>query len=318
MNTIEFVLNTFQKILGDQYALYPNHTFQKRFLNPLVTPYGTQYDVKYQAFDEYADKIVGVLECTPTDQISTPYYLSNATYNLSFWVPVDALPLEQTEVPKFTFYTDMENLSASVRNREFRENGLKAFFSISEPRLVSAQADRAGCFRRVVMQITGNVTVSDESVGMGSDIEVTLTIDGTEYPFVNITNFMTASTTGSNANQYSDTAKTELQTATIDHSISFVVDDWGEEDNKAIALVRDKAFRAVEKISPGASGEEKQREVSVAVYKVVRTRNADGSTSVSQKKLKAFQGILEAQYAVAGKTGFGKYSVTIHDTQGDG
>lgn len=299
MTSIEFLTEILQEILGAQYMVRANHAFQQEFIKPMQTPYGTSYDVDYQAFAEHSDTIIAVVETRPLEASSAPYILENSTYTVSFWVPVDVIPAKPEEVARFDFNGDMEKLRSEVKNKALyrTENGVdyRAFLSIGEPYLASTQAERSGAYMRVVMQVAGNISIAESAVRSGEEIRIVFVRGETEFSVENPLNLSVGATTSANQIQAGDSVQAEQNVAIVAQAISFAVDDWTE--NPALAIIEEKAWKNTPVLSPDEEGDKK--------YKIL-TRLYKGETLMRE-----FWGILEAQYTVSGKTGYGRYTVNV-------
>lgn len=198
MISAEIIQNKIQEILGEKYAVFANDAFNRNFTNPAMTPYGARLDINQQAFEDYADKIVAVVTATPITLFSVAYRLEQLNYRIDFWVPLDYVKRDADgvllETPKFDFFADAESLrNQLISCRSLSAEGpltYKSFFTASEPQLISSAPERTGTYMRVVYQMSGAVSISDNALGTGSDIKIAFVAGGTEQDITNYTNLV--------------------------------------------------------------------------------------------------------------------------------
>jgi len=288
MITVEFIQTQFQEILGRQYRVMGHHAFSRDFTNPVPTPMGWTQDIDYKAFDEHGDVIIAVINAQSSALTSVPFRLSNDMYTVDFWVPLDA-------GDKFNFYKDMERLAEAVRSKKILLDGLQAFFTMSEPAPLSNTYDSSGSYKRLTFRISGNISLSDERVGTGSDIQVSVMIGGQERFFKDVTDLDIVSNTEGNVIQLSNSPATKQDAAVIGQQIVFAVDDFG--DSPEMELIKRKAYSNNKIITPEAEGANRLK-ILTKIYKKEILQNE-------------FWGLLSVEYLAPGKTQFGKYRVSI-------
>ena len=117
----ELITDKLQQLFGKQYEMHTLHAFNERFTNPVKTPFGA-YDVQYQCFDKYADKIIGVVQVQPTAQNFTVYEYTSVNFTVQFWVPLNFVKMsangETLEELKFDFKSDVKRVDNSLRGKE--------------------------------------------------------------------------------------------------------------------------------------------------------------------------------------------------------
>lgn len=125
--TSEVLALEFNKILGNKYKILPYHTFSAGYTKPMDTPYGTDYTIDYQAFDEYGDIIPGTVNTAELSLSALPYMIKSCSYTAMFWVPVDVNRIDENgqliEAPKFNFFADYKALYAAIDNIELQIYG---------------------------------------------------------------------------------------------------------------------------------------------------------------------------------------------------
>ena len=312
METTEILRDYFQKALGGQYEIYSNGAFNDTFLKPKDTPYGVMLDINYDVFDRHSNAIVGVVQTVYTDLTNTPYELKTATYTLDLWVPVDANiknAAGEYIKKKFSFEEDAQKLRAAAGQRiELIDNDkeLKMFYSMSEPFPLNGQLEKTGAYTRVVMRINGQVSIAEKAVGIGDDVKIEflfrisgVTGEYDAYEIKNFTNLNISSDDSGSARQISNDTKDEQRSATSGQIISFMIDDYAAEGDKAVEIIRKKAWQNVSEIS--------EQEASLAAKKKIRVRITHKLSGLTQ----TFWALLSVQYGVSGQAGFGKYTVTL-------
>ena len=300
MTTMELLQDKLQALLGNRYAVFCNDAFERQFTTPMQTAYGAQLDVNYQAFDQYAETIVAVLTTQPLKLYDLPYRLEQDTYTLAFWVPIDTIKFDENgmllEAPKFSFDSDMAALKAALQGGfELKETvgevevKYRAFMTCSEPKLLSSVTEKTGAYERAVYQVSGTVSISAEALGLGKDITIEFTIDGTGYPINNPSNISISSSSQTNSILSQSGLDAKQEVALKAQAVSFVVDDYVAEGDKAMELIESKAF------TNGA--------VTVAV-----------KLSKGDNLSRTFTAVLSVDYTAAGASSFGSYAVTLVDT----
>ena len=214
----ELLSTQFNLILGNDYKVFPFHTFSQDYTKNSLNQYGN-YDINYQAFEEMGNIIPCVLSANEIDIIATDYLARSYNYTLTFQVPIDT--------DKFNFFKDYQTLYNAVNNTELTLDTYKAFLTMSEP--VYMGKENTGSYQRVIYQVRGVVSVRDSNVGVGSDYSVSLMIKNnesyTEHFFTNISDLTINSTTEANAVQLSNKAGTEQEAVAKSQSLTFSVPD---------------------------------------------------------------------------------------------
>lgn len=299
MTTMELLRDKLQALLGNQYAVFCNDAFERQFTTPMQTAYGAQLDVNYQAFDQYAETIVAVLTTQPLKLYDLPYRLEQDTYTLAFWVPIDTIKFDENgmplEAPKFNFDSDLAALKAALQGGfELKETAdaqevvYRAFMTCSEPKLLSSVTEKTGAYERAVYQVSGTVSISAEALGLGKDIGIAFTIEGTDYPVTNPSNISISSSSQTNSILSQSVLDTKQEVAVKAQAVSFVVDDYVASGDKAMELIEAKAFT--------------NSAVTVAV-----------KLSKRGALMRSFTAVLSVDYSVAGASSFGSYVVTLVD-----
>jgi hypothetical protein len=313
METTEILKNYFQSVLGGQYEIYSNVAFNDTFLRPKDTPYGTMLDINYDAFDRHSDSIVGVVQTVFSDLTNTPYELNTATYTLDLWVPLDAdikNAAGQYLKKKFSFKEDAEKLKSEAAGQlieiEEGEKQLKMFLSMSEPYPLNGQIEKTGAYSRIVMRISGQVSLSAQDVGMGNDVKIEFLFRQSEteanytaYEITNFTNFSVGSSDSGAVRQISSETTDEQRSASSGQTVAFMIDDYGAADNKAVTLIRKKAWQNITELS--------ETEPLSGRRKMVRVRLSHELSGLTQ----TFWALMSVQYNVSGQAGFGKYTVNL-------
>ena len=284
----EILAQRFNEILGNQYTVYPYHTFFERYTHDRQNQFGG-YDINYQAFDENANNILGTVTATEIELISAPYTARAYNYQLNLQVPI-----EYEDEPKFNFFGDYERLYSAINDKELTFDTLKAFMTMSEP--VFMGKDNTGSYKRAVYQITGVITIRDNDVGAGNDVEVAFVIDDDEYYFDNISELSVSSATDANAVQVSGKSGTEQDVAIKSHTVTFAVVDT--MTNKAMELLRDKTFKNLEILSPDEENKTLQQKIKTRLYK-------------GEVLMLEFYAVLSTEYSAANKASIGVYRVGL-------
>jgi hypothetical protein len=297
MTTTEIIKQRIQSLLGEQYAVFGNEAFGRKFTNPVQTPYGDRYDVNYQAFNEYKDKIIAVVTASEAAQYNTPYRLFQGTYNVQFWVPLDIIKFnamgQPLEAPKFTFFTNMAALKTALTAETYNvtdgSDTIKVYFTMGEPSLLSNTVDKSGAYDRVIYQVTGQVGLSHTNATTGENVRIAFYIDGANHYLDNYTNLDINPNTESATVVRQAEMQLNQEEAAFGYSISFDVDDHLDTTNKALTLIENKVFKNTD-----------VGKVTVKIYKRSTLMNT-------------FTAVFNASWSVSGKAGYGKYSVTLTD-----
>lgn len=295
------IIEKLQELLGSQYVVRNNDAFNRSFTTPLTTPYGVQFDINEQAFEEYENKIIVVYKSTPVTLFNLPYEMRQENYTLSFWVPINYVKYDKfgrlIEQPQYNFFKDIKELKTALTSGEIDLGDNRAFFSMSLPQLVSS-TEKTGNHDRVVYQVTGNMSLADRDLATGSDTQVFFILNDTEYEIENISDLHISAVTESNAIYEQGNLETRQEVAFIGQSLSFTVDDYSS--NEALNLIRDKTFKNLEKLN-NESSLERQDKVKVKL----KHKGEDMIT---------FWATLNTDYFVGNKAGFGKYNVSLFNT----
>jgi hypothetical protein len=321
MTAAEILALKFQSVLGAKYLVYVNHAFQKEFTNPVQTPYGIAYDVNYQAFDQYVDKIVAMVNVNQTDLASLSYRLDVGTYSIDFWLPVDFIKRSADgsliEPPKFTFHADAAALKTALTGGAvslhepnidpvtFVDSGVDypAYFTVSDPTMQSAVAESAGAYKRVVMRITGQFNFADSNLKTGNEIEIRVNWNfggiSREEIFKNISNLQIIAGTEPNDISTAGELKQQLKAAMANYSVSFDVDDFTEDGNGRALLAQRVFFNNTVLQNNLTSSRRNKAQVSIRVQGIT---------------VRTFWAILSATYTSASKSTYGRFSVTLTDS----
>ena len=317
MTTVELISTKLQEILGAKYEVKPYSFFAQDYIKPMTTPYGTAYDINYQAFEQMQNIIPVCVNLQETSPINSDFFYRTGIMTLQFYVPVDALGRGDNK--EFDFFGDYERLRAKLTDGRislitFKTDGsvlpgqeevdkiYKSYFTLTEPSTDGA-VQSTGAYRRMVYTVQGNVTVLENGLRTGDDYSIEI-FDGTKYvPFNNITNVTIARDEQGNAVQNEGTTNAMSPPVSRVHSISFVVSD--KDDDVAIAILRNAVFKMHEKYVPYnaqlADTEAKQREMRIRIKD-------------SESVLAEFWALLTASYNVGGKTSVGSFSVSLTRT----
>lgn len=302
MISAELVAQKFQNVLGSQYKLCVDHAFRAAYVKPTPSPYGLEYTIDHQAFNEYKNTIMAVVATTNNSLVSSPFRADNLAYTVQFWVPLDFLKINSDgtliEAPKFDFYSDIERLKTALNNTEIAiATGLKAFFTISDPS-VFGNVEKSGAYARMPMQILGQVAIYDSKLSTGSKYKIKVVLGGTEYEFENYTDYTEGRATDSNYITDGNSVVPKQEIAATSWECAFMVDDYNSANNPEIKLLEDicRAFKT--ELTPTASTAEKKYKVLTRLYT---------NTTLT----KEFWGIISAEHIIPGKAGFCKYKVSI-------
>lgn len=315
----ELITDKLQQLFGKQYEMHTLHAFNERFTNPVKTPFGA-YDVQYQCFDKYADKIIGVVQVQPTAQNFTVYEYTSVNFTVQFWVPLNFVKMsmngETLEELKFDFKSDVKRVDNSLRGKEtelklpigLKENGefdyehFRAFFTLAEP-VLSSGKEISGAYNRVVYTVSGTVSICEQKVNVGNDYEIYFLFGSERVKIEQYRTLAIGSTTEASSIQPNNGMDTINEPAVKDRQMTFFVDDV-QTDNKAFALIEKKAFTNHTVINPNEADEMRKRQIHVQVEK--------RGVVVSD-----FWGNISTQYSVTGGNGFGSYQVSIMDSGDD-
>lgn len=297
MLLIERFTALLQEELGQKYLVLANDAFSRQFTTPTATPYGLAFDINYQAFSEYADTAVAVLQLTPINLTHTEYYIRQAQYTLNFWLPIDTKESSN-------FYGDIKRLIErfSLPFSLDESNPKKLLATMSEPTLSSASVDGSGTGQRVSYQVTGTISMFDDDLATGEDLQIFLYAFGVEAEVKNASNVSISSTTDNNLLIKQGMLKGSEEPSVNSFSITFsVYDDKGA--NWALLKIKEKAFGNKEILTPEpeADTERKKRKVKTTIYHL-------------GVPVRSFWAIMSVTYSNAGKTSFGEYTVTLVDS----
>lgn len=294
MLLIERFTTLLQEELGQKYLVLANDAFSRQFTTPTVTPYGLAFDINYQAFSEYADTAVAVLQLTPINLTHTEYYIRQAQYTLNFWIPIDTKE-------SINFYGDIERLIERFSFPFFLDsNSKKLLATMSEPTLSSTTADGSGTGQRVSYQVTGTISIFDDNLATGEDLQIFLYAFGEDVEVKNISNISISSTTDNSLLIKQGALKGSEEPSVNSFSITFsVYDDKGV--NWALFKIKEKAFENKEILTREANTERKKRKVKTTIYHL-------------GVPIRSFWAIMSVTYTNAGKTSFGEYTVTLVDS----
>lgn len=300
MTTVKMIKNRVQELLGDSYIVHENEGFSRRYTNPVQTAYGDRYDINHQAFEENIDKIIAVVTVNEPVQYNTPYKIFQGNYTIAFWVPIDTVKLSSAgmpiQAPKFTFFADVAALKSNIESTHTysdEDTALRAYFTMGEPTLLSSTLDKTGCYDRIVYQVTGQIAVADENLTTGEDIRIAFLVDEEEHFLSNPANLMISSSTEASTIIRQSDIKPKQSEAALGYSISFTIDDLHDIDNEAYKIIDSKTFEG------GYIGK-----VLVRLYKKGTLR-------------KEFKAVLNVDYVVSGKTGYGKHTIMLIDDGGE-
>jgi len=319
----ELITNKMQQLFGAKYEIKTLHAFNENFTNPKMTQYGS-YTIEYQCFDEYADKIIGVVQVQPTAQNFTTYEYTSVNFSMQFWVPVNHVKRKTTgelaEDIKFDFLGDIKRVekalrgqevvlkrpTGEIRDAEFVYENLRAFFTLDEP-VLSSGKEISGAYNRVVYTVNGTANICEQNVNVGNDCKIKFVLDGEEIEIEQYRTLAIGSTMDANSIQSNGSLAGLQEPAVTSRQLTFFIDDVATQ-NKAYKVIEQKAFENLEIINADYNNPDnekfninKARKVHVKIYKRGITK-AD------------FWGIMSAQYTTSGGNGFGSYQVTIVDS----
>lgn len=318
MTTVELISTKLQEILGAKYEVKPFSFFARDYIQPMTTPYGTVYDVKYQAFEEMQGIIPVCVNMQETSPINSDFFYRTGIMTLQFYVPINAIGRGDNK--EFDFFGDYERLRAKLTDGRislitFKTDGsvlpgqeevdkiYKAYFTLTEPS-TNGTVQGTGAYSRMVYTVQGNVTVLENELRTGDDYTIDI-FDGNNYvPFNNITNVTIARDEQGNAVQNEGTTNAMTPPVSRVHSVSFVVSD--KSDDLAVEILRNAVFKMQEKYvsynTNIADTEAKQREM------LIRIKD-------HESVLAEFWALLSASYNVGGKTSVGSFSVSLTRTE---
>lgn len=310
MTTTELVANKIQEILGGRYEVKAFSFFARDYIAPMTTPYGTLYDIKYQAFEQMQDIIPVSVNVQETSPINSPLFYRTGIVTVQFYVPVNALGKSGS----IDFFADFEHLRKELTDGRVlllgdlkdtdsdtsEYNDYIAYFTLAEPSTNGA-VQNTGAFNRMVFISQGNVTITDNNFKTGDDYQVAIHDGENWQAFSNITNLNISRDTQGNSVQGTNTTNVQSPPVSRVHTLSFSVADT---DDPAVDIIRKAVFQMPEIIveNSNATTEAQAREV------LVRLSESFGDGNIE------FWAVLTADYTVANKSSVGNFTVTLTRT----
>lgn len=257
MVTAELLAVKLQESLGKRYKIFANDAFNDKFTTTVSNEYmGQQLAVQKSAFEKFKGVIVGVVDAPNATRSNVDFYLINANYTVTFWVPVNFVKRDEDgaliETPKFNFYGDIETFADDITNKQIEfYGGLYGRMTISEPRLAAGGLEDTGSGKRKLMSVTGAVTITDKGV-FGADKDYYFeTAEGVWTKLEGVS----AIDERTKVEQYSASLESKIDTEFYieqkGHTRALVVAN-SYSDNAALRLIKDAVFHNKAVLSPFA------------------------------------------------------------------
>lgn len=304
MKILNTVSEKLQQMLGENYAIIPltnfnrNYTEAREYIDGDNVSYFRYYNSDYGKFRK--DKVVGVVTLiNPTRSNVKGYYLASS-YKIDFSVPRNIVKTnkynEEIEEQKFNFDDDIENFITNIINRKINfSDNLIGKLSMSDPVYISSEND--GEFQYDIMQVTGNIVLSDNAK-FGSDYKVEILVNDEYVEIDDINSFSETLNNQNNAIIKHDKTKVEQNLAQLSWGCVVVIDDF-MSDNLARKKLYDIIHLNQEILNEQAETEALKRKLRVRI-------------TTPNGKLHIFNAIVNITFTTT-KNGVGTYSITFTD-----
>lgn len=182
MTQSERVMNKVANILGTKYKVDLDFNFNRKY----TKVFNGQDKVDFQAFEELKGVVPCVFSMVTSTYAVAPFLSYNTTWQLLVWMPIDTRyqeysyddngneTIETKEINDYpNVYEDLDKLRKTLSNTtiDFGDN-IKGSMTFSEPYAPNPVADDTGASKRVVIEIRGQINLTDSSSRMGSDTHV--------------------------------------------------------------------------------------------------------------------------------------------------
>ena len=237
MNTYQYFRNFIARQLGDKYEVYLNDGFQDKFTTPVPQINGQMMpDINWQAFEQYANKIVAVINISPANYAVAPFLAIDTQYTINFWCPVNYKSLNNSK--NFNVEDDWYNLYDTYKDKVIElDNNLRCIMTFGPLISQGGQYDRSGSYRRRILTATGLLNITDKGM-FGYDTKVEFGLwneDNDEYDYYELKGYASSNFSSQPQNvAYQEQAKLipEQDVEVAQPFYSFVIDDYQDNTDK--------------------------------------------------------------------------------------